>query len=262
MNGRIKEYPIRKTFFHKLLNWYNFPTNKLSRLSNETVISICNDYLINIGSEYVTVTLESDEALTLTSPRYNEITDLEIIDRCAALGIQNISRNDFMMRIITEDRYKFEAVKGDDCGIGMSVINSETGFRALSVSHYILRYICSNGATRQIDDGNYRKIHYGYNDDELKKFLDEQVTTAISKQKEIKESIQNLSTKSAEEHILRVSKRMESLLGQKEAKYILSNIDEDANLYDLFNLITENAKDYDLSKRIYLERLAGELILN
>ena len=108
MNGKIKEYPIRKTFLHKLLNWYNFPTNKLSRLSNETVISICNDYLLNIRSEYVTVTFESDEALTLTSPRYNEITDLEIIDRCAELGIQNISRNDFMMRIITKDKYKFE----------------------------------------------------------------------------------------------------------------------------------------------------------
>jgi len=262
MNNGVKEYPIRRAFLYKLLKWYSFPIRQLQRLSNETVISICNDFLLNISRDYVTVTFENDEALTITSPKYNEVTDIEVIKKCADLKIQNISRNDFFLRIITEDKYKFQVVPGDTCGIGMSVVNSETGFRALSVSHYILRYICTNGAMIKIDKENNQKIHYGYNDDELKLFLDQQIRNAVSNQKQIADSIINLSANAASDHIGKVKKRVESFLGRNEAKIILSKVMEDANLYELFNVITESAKRDDLSKRIYLESLAGELILN
>ncbi len=262
MNNGVKEYPIRRAFLYKLLKWYSFPIRQLQRLSNETVISICNDFLLNISRDYVTVTFENDEALTITSPKYNEVTDIEVIKKCADLKIQNISRNDFFLRIITEDKYKFQVVPGDTCGIGMSVVNSETGFRALSVSHYILRYICTNGAMIKIDKENNQKIHYGYNDDELKLFLDQQIRNAVSNQKQMADSIINLSANAASDHIGKVKKRVESFLGRNEAKIILSKVMEDANLYELFNVITESAKRDDLSKRIYLESLAGELILN
>src|SRR5574338_601205 len=151
MDKAVKDYPIRRAFLYKLLKWYSFPMNQLNRLSNETLISICNDYLMNINREYVNVTLEKGEALTITSPDYNEITDLEVIKKCTDLGVRTVSRNDFMMRITTEEKFKFEVVKGDNCGMGLNVINSETGFRTLSIAHYMLRYICSNGAIIRID---------------------------------------------------------------------------------------------------------------
>ena len=34
MNKNVKDYPIRKSFFYKLLKWYSFPLNQLYRLSN------------------------------------------------------------------------------------------------------------------------------------------------------------------------------------------------------------------------------------
>lgn len=262
MDKGVEDYPIRKSFLHKLLKWYSFPMNQLYRLSNETLISICNDYLININREFVNVTIEKGEALTITSPDYNEITDLEVIKKCADLGFRTVSRNDFMMRITTEEKFKFEAVKGDNCGIGLNVINSETGFRTLSIAHFILRYVCSNGAIVRIDNEANERVHYGYKENELQEFLNEQVEAALLSQLQVANSIKNLSNKSAAKFIESVSRRVESYLGKNESKNFFSELRKEATLYDLFNAITNKAKKYDLSKRVSLENLAGDLILN
>lgn len=262
MDKGIEDYPIRKSFLYKLLKWYSFPMNQLYRLSNETLISICNDYLININREFVNVTIEKGEALTITSPDYNEITDLEVIKKCADLGVRTVSRNDFMMRITTEEKFKFEAVPGDKCGIGINVINSETGFRTLSIAHFILRYVCSNGAIVRIDNEANERVHYGYKENELQEFLDEQVELALLKQKEVADSIKDLSKKPASDFINSVNRKVESYLGKYESKNFFSEMRKEATLYDLFNVVTDKAKKYDLAKRVSLENLAGDLILN
>lgn len=262
MDKGIEDYPIRKSFLYKLLKWYSFPMNQLYRLSNETLISICNDYLININREFVNVTIEKGEALTITSPDYNEITDLEVIKKCADLGVRTVSRNDFMMRITTEEKFKFEAVPGDKCGIGINVINSETGFRTLSIAHFILRYVCSNGAIVRIDNEANERVHYGYKENELQEFLDEQVELALLKQKEVADSIKDLSKKPASDFINSVNRKVESYLGKYDSKNFFSEMRKEATLYDLFNVVTDKAKKYDLAKRVSLENLAGDLILN
>jgi hypothetical protein len=262
MNKNVKDYPIRKSFFYKLLKWYSFPMNQLYRLSNETVISVCNDYLMNINREFVNVTLEKGEALTITSPNYNEITDLEVIKKCTDLGVRTVSRNDFMLRITTEEKFKFEAVKGDNCGIGLNVINSETGFRTLNIAHFVMRYVCSNGAIVRISNDYKERVHYGYKEFELQEFLNEQVELALLRQLEVADSIKDLPNKAAADFINSVNRRIESYLGKNESKNFFSELDEEATLYDLFNVVTNKAKNYDLSKRVLLENLAGDLILN
>jgi len=262
MDKGVEDYPIRKSFLYKLLKWYSFPMNQLYRLSNETLISICNDYLMNINREFVNVTIEKGEALTITSPEYNEITDLEVIKKCADLGVRTVSRNDFMMRITTEEKFKFEAVKGDNCGIGLNVINSETGFRTLSIAHFVMRYVCSNGAIVRIDNEANERVHYGYKENELQEFLDEQVELALLKQKDVADSIKDLSKKPASDFINSVNRKVESYLGKYESKNFFSELRKEATLYDLFNVVTDKAKKYDLAKRVSLENLAGDLILN
>lgn len=262
MNKNVKNYPIRKSFLYKLLKWYSFPMNQFYRLSNETIISLCNDYLMNINREYVNVTIEKGEALTITSPDYNEITDLEVIRKCVDLGVRTVSRNDFMMRITTEEKFKFEAVPGDNCGIGINVINSETGFRTLSIAHFVMRYVCSNGAIIKIDDNEKERVHYGYKNYELQEFMDEQVGLALLSQKEVADSIKDLSKELATDFINNVNKRIESYLGKNESKKFFDELNEESTLYDLFNVVTNKAKNYDLGKRVLLENLAGDLVLN
>lgn len=57
-------------------------------------------------------------------------------------------------------------------------------------------------------------------------------------------------------------KRIESFLGKNESKNFFGELKEESTLYDLFNVVTSKAKKYDLSKRVLLENLAGDLILN
>ncbi|HQI42123.1 MAG TPA: hypothetical protein PK195_03520 [Ignavibacteriaceae bacterium] len=261
MNGGIKDYLIRKSFLYKLFKWYSFPLNQLHRLSMDTITSVCNDYLMNIDREFVNIIIENDEALTITSPGYNEITDLDVIRNCAILGVRTVSRNDFMLRITTEEKYKFQPKPGDDCGIGINIINSETGFRTLSVSHFVLRYICSNGAIIKINNGG-EKIHYGHCKNELQLFLQKQINLILANQHKIANSISNLTNKPASEFVESVNKKIESYLGKNEGKDFLAELKTDSSLYDLFNIVTEKAKKYDLSKKVLLESLAGDLIAN
>jgi hypothetical protein len=247
------EYPLRKTFLYKLLKWYSFPISQIGRISNATAASICNDYLLQIQRDYVRVKFEGDDALTITSPDYNEITDLEIIKRVSDLNIKSISRNDFMMRVTTEDKFKFCPVPGDNIGIGLSILNSETGFRALSVSHFVLRYICTNGAVVKINKENGLKVHYGHKPGSLSEFLNDKINSAEKEKKKLAVSISKMpgrKTSGLEELI----RKAELFIGKK------MNVTEGMSVYDLFNNLTEIAKGYDLSKRIYLESIAGELI--
>lgn len=262
MDDGVKDYLIRKSFLHKLLKWYSFPLGQLNRLSMDTITSVCNDYLMNINRSYVNITIEKGEALTITSPEYNEITDFDVIKSCAELGVRTVSRNDFMLRITTEEKFRFDAVPGDNCGIGINIINSETGFRMLSISHYVLRYVCSNGAIIRIDKSGGEKVHYGHRENELQLFLREQVVLALANQKKVAESISDLTNKPASAFVESVNKRIESYLGKNNGRNFLSDLNANSTLYDLFNLVTDKAKNYDLSRRILLESLAGDLILN
>jgi hypothetical protein len=50
------------------------------------------------------------------------------------------------------------------------------------------------------------------------------------------------------------------VLGKKEATIFFDDFSNELTQYELFNLITSNAKRYDLSKRYFLESFAGEII--
>ncbi len=249
-----KEYPVRRSFLHKLLKWYSFPVHQLRLLSAESTASICNDYFLQIKRDYLTVKFEGEEALTITSPDYTEITDLEIIEKLSGIKLQSISRNDFMLRVTSEEKHKVEPVPGDDFGIGLCIINSETGFRALSVSHFLWRYVCSNGAVVKINNGDYRKIHYRHTRRDLTEFLTGQIGLAKAGRAQLERSISGLMNKKAIDNEPAINK-IQLALGKNRIE-----LNDQLSLFDYFNRVTDLAKSYELSKRIYLEELAGELV--
>lgn len=259
-NGVVEEYPIRKSFLYKLLRWYSFPLNQLHRMSIDTVTSLCNDFLLNIRADLVNVKLENDEALTILSPEYNELTDLEIIKLCSSLGIESVSRNDFFLRIYTLEKLKAEPVPGDLCGFSLNIFNSETGFGALRVAHYILRYTCRNGAIVKVDGANEKIFHYGYSEGELQKSLNTQIIKAHESRLKLIQYIKKSNEENLFPYLTKISKKIDRLLGKNSSQKFLRELQKNSTLYDLFNVITSKAKDYDISKRFYLERIAGELI--
>jgi len=256
-----KNIPIRTSFLRKLLKWFNFPIGQIRYFDLETVESIMNDYLLNIKSNTVDVTLEDGEALTITSERFGKINDLELVNLIEPLGITKIMRNDFMTSIVSETKEVIEPIPNDKFGVGISLFNSETGFRALSINSYLLRYVCSNGAYVRDSSENKKYYHYDVNVEAVMKEIEGSIESLNEKKNEISERIKMLKEQSNFEM---TKKRVADLLRMKIGKYKTDKLFEDTrgirNNYDLFNHITLRAKDFELSTKIVLEEVAGDLL--
>ncbi len=261
MNGGVKEYPVRRAFVHKLLRWFSMPLFQLERLGMETMASILNDFLVSIRSGDVTVKIENGEALSITSRKYSEILDLDVLLLVRPLKIKRISRNDFFTRIYTEIVAETEPVKGDVCGLGYNVLNSETGFRVLSIQHFILRYICSNGAITPSYAKGESRAHYGYRKGMLEEFLDAEVTKRQQEYSDVLEKLNQSVRRTAAESLDQVSKQLGTVTGKKRAQELLSGVGENPSMFQIANVISSLAGTLDLNRRLQLEQLAGELMV-
>ena len=254
-------FQVRKAFLHKLLRWCKFPVSQLLKLSPETLCSLLNDCLLLIKSPVVNIKLEDGEALTITGNRYSEITDLFILEHLNGLNVEKITRTDFFMRIYSEISQKIEILEGDEFGFGINIVNSETGFKALSVHNYILRYICNNGAVAKI--GQVEKLyHYAHHRD----FLEFSITRGIKQfhanKERIIDSIQNSVNSKLDDNFDVIKKQLTSLMGSKQSKTIMEELDPNSNLFTLFNHLTNRAKEFDSDKRLQIEELAGNMVTN
>lgn len=258
-NGAPREYPLRKSFFLKLLKWFSFPVSQIRRLDIDTVSSVLNDFLLNINSGDVTLTIENDEALTITSRSFSRLPDLDVLRLCRMLGVEHISRNDFFMRLYSHVQSRKEIVKGDECGFGYNVLNSETGFSSISIYHYILRYICTNGAVVRFDSHDER-VHYGYKDGELTEWLGEQIMGAGEECGALLASLQGTRSVKAGPQKERIARTLRSIVGRAGGEAIMGGITDGSSLFDMFNLVTHAAKQFDVGRRLKMEKIAGDLL--
>jgi len=255
-------FPIRSSFLNKLLNWHNLPNDLHSKLSKDVLILALNELLHSIKSKTVNIKFENNEALTITSRLYSEITNLEVFDLIKSLNITKISRNDRITRFYTEKKDEVDPVEGDFFGFGLNIINSETGFAALSVQHFILRYTCSNGATSPVGKFDFKKDHYKQQPGELAAFLKQQIDLSESSRADLVSKIKRSENKTAKGLMYQVTPKINYMLGGWQGNNFFAEYNWDSSLYDLFNFITDKAKKYDITKRYQLEKLAGEIILN
>jgi len=258
--GGVSEYPLREAFLLKLLKWYGFPARHMGRLSIDTVSSILNDHLLSIKSGDVTMKVENGEALSLMSGKYNSISDLDVLELAKPFGVVSISRNDFFMRVYTRIRERTSPVPGEECGMGYNVFNSETGFQALSVHHFVLRYICSNGAIIQADARKRQCVHYGHPDWLLRDFLKHEMRETWHVRKRIIKSIEESTNQSCRWEIEETKERLIPIAGKKVTIEELASLDENASVYDLVNSVTGLARTLGIRKRLEAEKLGGELL--
>jgi hypothetical protein len=256
----MKDYPVRDSFFRKVLKWFNVPRTLVPRLEIDTLAAVLNDLLLNIRSGMVTVKIENGDALTVTSAGYNEMSDLEVLSLCEPLSIRAVSRNDFFLRVYSEAQFEGEARPGDVCSFSYNVVNSETGFRALSLGHYIFRYFCSNGAVVPVQ-GETKRVHYGGTQGALHDFLSTHLAGGEELRKQIMKQLQlsvlmplNGETKST---LMKIN----ALIGQGAGRRLLRKLPEGSTRYDLFNTITEEAKRHTIGIRLQLESIAGMLLM-
>ena len=261
MNGKVREYPVRESFFLKLLKWGSLPLAGVRKLSIETIAGIMNDLLLSISSGDVTVKIENGEALAITSHRYSELPDLEVIRTALPLGITGITRTDFFLRIYCDIKTKTEIVQGDTCGFGFNILNSETGFRSLSVQHYVLRYVCSNGAIIRLGDRQEERSHYRHPAGYLQQFLKDQLRPVEVANEELVESLKRSVERVAPPAEDKIYARLRALMGGRVLQDLLSALPQKPSIYGLFNLITSHARGLEPGRRLQMETLAGELLM-
>jgi len=259
-NGSDNLYPIRKSFMYKILNWYHFQKELIPKLSMKTIVCIANDFIRNIKSREVNIKIENGEALTITSQNYTEFSDLMVIDLAKEYGIESISRNDFFMRLYVKKVREIEPIPGEVFAFGFNIFNSETGFRALSVIPYLLRYTCSNGALINETGTAKTMCHFGYKSIEMKEYLTTEFQKTEKSIGNISNGIQELTKHRAKEFTRKLIPSLDRMMFRTEREVLLKKLKDNATGFDLYNIITTYAKNFEIGKQLYLEQLAGKLL--
>lgn len=263
INARQKmRVPIRTSFLNKLLLWFNLPNNLVKIVSEDLFLNLINEVLHKIRSKQVVVKLENEQALTITSTLFTELRDLELFEQIKHLDITAISKNDFITRFFTNKKAKQEILPNDYFGFGYNITNSETGFSALAIEHYILRYVCRNGAVAPFSLSERKKYHYNLPLERMKKFIDDQLNYASQSRMNIVNAIKQSSDIDAVKSRYQIMQKLNYLLENRGGNDFMNGFDWNQSKYDVFNYITHNAKSFDVNKRYRLEGFAGEIILN
>ena len=262
VNGKVREWPMRETFFEKLLRWYHIPSQPLHRMGLDSVVPFLNG-ILGLIRDSVNLTVENGEALTITSHKYSPIKDLAVLNQCADYGLIGVTRTDFLTRSYFEERIKAEPIPGDSCGFGFNVLNSETGFMALRVCPFILRYTCSNGAVAAfgLGDAAAGLVHYDVSQEAMQQYF----RRALLATDETLPRLARLLTESTKRPVPARSDLehdLNAILGFPKGRRYLDDFDEAVTpgLYGLFNHITAGAKKFNPSIRLRLEEYAGSLL--
>ncbi len=262
-------FPIRRSFFEKLLMWYKIPLEFAYQADLEVLIPILNNVFKLIKRNYVRVVIENGEALTITSPDYTDIRDLYVLGNLSKDKIIKITRTDIFTKIDTNEIRTINPLPNDTCGMGLTLFNSETGYRNFEVKMYLLRYICNNGATINIDVLNKNVPHYKqtFHNGNIKSTIVKTLNVFYTKYDNIQRKFEKApDLKIATSKMEEINKRIDFVLGYKKSNNFLQDFRNDTQLnltiFDLFNFITDKAKIFEPNIRLRLEELAGDIILN
>lgn len=258
-SDHIYEVPIRESFFQKLLRWYGFPLRQLKFLDIETITSICNDYLLNIKSKKVIVKLENNEALTITSEKFSEVNDIELIEKTISAGIEKIIIDDFSTNIMIEEKCQIKPFPNDVFGYGLAIKNSETGFSSVAFNDFLFRYICSNGAYIKENGFESKFYHYNLFVPDVYARLNESLSTINIRAKQIEMKLKMMEEPIKKFEMFSINK---AIFKHTAFKLLDDLIDSDRTLtkYELMNIITERAKTFPFNLRSKIETIAGSLL--
>lgn len=259
LDGTTSEYKIRRSFLEKLLKWYSFPVRQLEYFDIDTITALCNDYIINIKAKYVNIKVEDSEALTITSNRFSEVSDIELIRQLNSQGIERIFIDDYCTSIRIEEKYKITPFRGDEFGMSLLVSNSETGFSAVRIRDFLLRYICSNGAYIHENKNDVKFYHYNLFVQNVFDKINAMMEDIELRGRRIEQRIKRMEEPVSKADVISINKE---ILRSTAIKMLNDIIDGDRmpTKYELFNLLTDRAKEFKFGIRTKIETIAGNLV--
>ncbi|MFZ0790449.1 MAG: hypothetical protein WAM94_12610 [Chromatiaceae bacterium] len=250
--------PIRQAFFDKLMRWHQFPLDPLYRMTPEELLPLLNAALRLIGKTVI-IYVEDGDAITIVSTQYGHIADEMLLDRIGERELWEVTRTDHFMRVFSEKRKQIEVEPGDCVGVGASIVNSETGFRALSTGWYLLRLVCSNGAVVPLSLHSEQIYHTKVDATQYR------IDTALGRLSRARaqiEKVAHLLNESLQKKLPRrrdVEQVLSPILGFVDTRKLIDPhyANESARLYDLFNAVTQEAQNRAPRVQLAMEEAAG-----
>lgn len=218
-------------------------------------------------------TSEKDYVIRALLPvQYTNITNAEVVRAVAeviddefriefAIGEE---RDDLVLHIRFISREEFDAF-GEPCAVGFSVVASELGEEPLSVETLLYRSASKASFIASYNQESFFSFEYeSIQRDDLKKMFPPLITHLRSQLGEVKEKIQRAKEVSEEpKDITELLKnlRLQRGLNEKFHRLLAQEMDEKVKtLWDFANKMAVLAKDFEVDKRIRIEREAGALI--
>jgi hypothetical protein len=168
------------------------------------------------------------------------------------------------LRLYSQIQVKTEPVPGDECGLGFNIFTSETGFRALSMTSYVLRLVCSNGLILAEKGDAWKPLpHYRVSATDMKGYLEEKLDVVRDSWSHLPAVLKRSASaplgEGMGEEILR---RARPALDATAARRLSTALkQENLTVYEAANEVTSAAKTLGVSARLQLETLGGDVMM-
>lgn len=279
-------YPFTDWAFEGLCSLLNLPVQFARSIPFELLVENFNRLKIE-NNRRVTVLISRNTVINITYPPFLAAKSLDLLNRLKLVQSVKeltqkairLSDRGIVINFLSESLVA-QPIPGDITELGFNIFNSETGFRGAKASFFLNRLVCSNGA---ILSNSWGSVEWAYDyrisyERSLSNFLIgiENFNINFDRFSAAYDNLiaRNLSAVA----FINVWRRLARIVGSKEADRISGiGIDErnqfnhevregDRNrltgilAYDLYNKITENARQSPFMQRSALERLGGSFV--
>ncbi|MHB1684125.1 MAG: hypothetical protein ACYCYO_15060 [Bacilli bacterium] len=200
----------------------------------------------------------------ILSPAYTPVTNLDILK--AAKESLDMSKaqvsvfRGYLRLTGVTDRVTFQPAVGDILSGGWEIANNEFGKGALSMSQFVLRLVCTNGAVVS-DDEEHRYVHRGWERDGLVRHLSTIGEATISRMGEMDARLRRMAeTRLGPQRHRDLEKASARSLGKIGVEEFRAAVSQDSSVYDAYNHLTLVSQQKKLGPRRELELIAGGLL--
>lgn len=149
---KIQNFPlgVRPTAKKQICARLSTPMSYLEKCPQYLQQTNLNYWLRKLGDKELLVRLDGTEVRAIFTTRYQAINHPDVVGELIGTygdGQKvNFSVSDDILAVhVPNEQNTFEVSRGDRLVPGVTVVNSETGYKAFSIESYLLRLVCTNG---------------------------------------------------------------------------------------------------------------------
>jgi len=161
----IEGYPLslRKTAKTQVCTRLGVPQSYLKKCPDYLQKNNLNFWLEGLANKDLLIRLDEEEIRAIFTTRYQTINHPEIVQQLVHNygPKQNVMYNlsDDILTISITNGKDFEVTPGDILKPGVTIVNSETGYKAFSIEAFLLRLVCTNGMISPVRVAHNRFKH-------------------------------------------------------------------------------------------------------